>query len=258
MSPTPSLPSVWEPREGRAGTAGGDGSGGPEARRPAGGRRGGPEGSEGQQRFPSLSPVGRRPPLPSWLREETTSSILSGPRGDLGALPPRPGKPGLGRAARPRGRRPPPAPAPRDGPARRGRGQTPLPASASQDGGGCGRPESGARLSEGLGRPAPGPPLGAAAASRPPRSTGRTEVPGLPCGGWAGPGRASSDRGATSAAGSSFVRRLHLRLGRTSPGGAGSEGPRQEASAEARASPSPSPSPSPWRGRWDCGRCGWV
>lgn len=46
-----------------------------------------------------LSPVGRRLPLPSWLLEETTSSILSGPRVELGTTPTGPRKPGLGPAA---------------------------------------------------------------------------------------------------------------------------------------------------------------
>ena len=45
-----------------------------------------------------LSPV-RRPPLPSWLLEETTSSILAGPRVELGTTPTGPRKPGLGPAA---------------------------------------------------------------------------------------------------------------------------------------------------------------
>nr|XP_030738615.1 collagen alpha-1(I) chain-like [Globicephala melas] len=123
MSPTPSLSSVWEPREGRAGRGYGDAGG---SRGPGGRRQGGPRAPKAGSASPRLSPVGRRPSLPSWLREETTSSILSGPRGELGATPTRPGKPGLGPAARPPGRRP--LPAPHLAPAgATGPGQTPLP-----------------------------------------------------------------------------------------------------------------------------------
>ncbi|XP_067569950.1 uncharacterized protein [Pseudorca crassidens] len=88
MSPTPSLSSVWESREGRAGRGCGDAGG---SRGPRGRRRGCPRAPKAGSALPRLSPVGRRPSLPSWLREETTSSILSGPRAELGATPTRPG-----------------------------------------------------------------------------------------------------------------------------------------------------------------------
>ena len=216
MSPAPSLSSVWEPREGRAGRGCGDAGG---SRGPGGRRQGGPRAPKAGSASPRLSPVGRRPSLPSWLREETTSSILSGPRGELGATPTRPGKPGLGPAARPPGRRP--LPAPHLAPAgATGPGPDAAPASAGQDGGGCGSPSRAPACRKGWAAP------GGAAASRPlglcprrPRGGRVDPVAGGNAGaGRAGPGRAGRvpTKEPPGRRDSAFVRRLHLCPGRTS------------------------------------------
>lgn len=157
---------------------------------------------------PLLSPVGRRPPLPSWLREETTSSILSGPRGELGATPTGPKKPGLGPAVKTA-----PAAGCEPGPGRR-------------DGVRPGRRsrlrrsrwrrlrvlDPGARLSEGLGRArrTPASALVCLAAYKAAGQEG-AQVRGLP----GGAERAPTEE-PPGPRGSAFVRRLHLRPGRAS------------------------------------------
>ena len=159
------------------------------------GWRGAPRAPRAGGASPLLSPVGRRPSLPSWLREETTSSILSGPWGELGATPTSPRKPGLDPAVETA-----PLPAANLGPADAtgsGPDATPAPPVKMEATAGprSRRPP--------VGRAGPGPPCPGLRARRPRGEQGRG-AGGCAGARPAGRDRASSYQGATWAAGLGF------------------------------------------------------